>query len=66
MSMTKDSSAYFDRVAGEGDSLRAGYFSETVRTAAIRKAYLRPEYHVADAPWGTQYASPTLVPAPVL
>jgi arsenite methyltransferase len=62
MSMTKDSSAYFDRVAGEWDSLRAGYFSEAVRTAAIRKAYLRPEYHVADVGAGTGFMTAGFAP----
>jgi len=53
--MTPASAEYFERVAGEWDNLREGYFSEAVRAAAISKAYLRPEHHVADVGAGTGY-----------
>jgi len=38
MSMTPASSQYFEQVAGEWDTIRAGYFTEAVRESAIRKA----------------------------
>ncbi len=62
MSMTPASSQYFDRVAGQWDSLRLGYFSEAVRTAAIAKAYLRPEMVVADVGAGTGFIAAGLAP----
>lgn len=62
MSMTPASSEYFGRVAGEWDNLRAGYFSEAVRDAAIRKAYLRPEFVVADVGAGTGFLAAGLAP----
>ena len=40
MSMTPTSSKYFQQVSEKWDSIRAGYFSEAVRQAAIDKAYL--------------------------
>jgi len=46
---------YFERVAGEWDSLRPGYFGEAVRDAAIARAYLRPEMVVADIGSGTGF-----------
>ena len=48
MTMTQASAEYLERVAGEWDALRTGYFGETVRDAAIARAYLRPEMVVAD------------------
>ena len=51
--MTEASAEYFERVAGEWDSLRPGYFGEAVRDAAIARAYLRPEMVVADVGSGT-------------
>lgn len=48
MSMTQAAEAYFGRVAEEWDTLRAGYFSEAVREAAIAHGYLRPEMAVGD------------------
>ena len=42
MNMTAASVAYFERVADQWDTLRAGYFQEEVREAAIAHAYLRP------------------------
>ncbi len=62
MGMTPASSEYFERVAGQWDALRAGYFSEGVRAAAIRKAYLRPEMVVADVGAGTGFMSAGLAP----
>ena len=56
-SMTPASAGYFEKVAGQWDELRSGYFSEEVRTAAIRKAYLRPEWEVADVGAGTGFMS---------
>jgi len=53
--MTTASSKYFERVAEEWDTLRAGYFTEAVRESAIAKAYLRPEMIVADVGAGTGF-----------
>ena len=55
MSMTPASAEYFETNAHQWDELRAGYFTDAVRTAAIRKAYLRPEYIVADVGAGTGF-----------
>jgi ubiquinone/menaquinone biosynthesis C-methylase UbiE len=60
--MTKGSAEYFAKVAGEWDSLRGGYFGEEVRTAAIAKAYLRPEMVVADVGAGTGFVAAGLAP----
>lgn len=62
MKMTSASSQYFSKVAGEWDSLRSGYFSEEVRTAAIRKAYVLPEMIVADVGAGTGFMAAGLAP----
>ena len=62
MSMTPASSKYFQQVSEQWDSIRAGYFSESVRQAAIRKAYLRPEMVVADVGSGTGFMSAGLAP----
>ncbi len=62
MTMTKASAQYFDQVAGEWDSIRAGYFTEAVREAAIAKAYLRPEMIVADVGAGTGFMAAGLAP----
>lgn len=62
MSMTTQSADYFERVAGEWDQLRAGYFPEAVREAAIAKAYLRPEFVVADVGTGTGFVAAALAP----
>jgi ubiquinone/menaquinone biosynthesis C-methylase UbiE len=53
---------YFERVAGEWDSLRQGYFGEAVRDAAIARAYLRPEMVVADIGSGTGFMAAGLAP----
>lgn len=55
MSMTTASSAYFEKVATQWDTLRTGYFTEAVRESAIAKAYLRPEMVVADVGAGTGF-----------
>jgi len=46
---------YFDQVAEEWDHLRAGYFDETTRGAAIEQAGLSPEMVVADVGTGTSF-----------
>ena len=62
MSMTAASSEYFNRVAGAWDTLRAGYFGEWVREAAIAKAYLQPDAVVADVGTGTGFVAVGLAP----
>jgi arsenite methyltransferase len=62
MSMTSASSEYFEKVAGQWDAIRSGYFTEAVREAAIRMAYLRPEMAVADVGAGTGYVAAGLAP----
>ena len=62
MSMTTASSEYFGEVAEQWDGIRAGYFTEAVREAAIRKAYLRPEMTVADVGAGTGFLAAGLAP----
>jgi len=62
MSMTAASSAYFEKVARTWDDLRTGFFTEQVREAAIRKAYLRPEITVADVGAGTGFMTAGLAP----
>ena len=46
---------YFGQVAEEWDSLRAGYFDETVREAAIAQARLSLEMVVVDVGTGTGF-----------
>ena len=62
MSMTSESKAYFSEVADQWDSIRSGYFTESVRLAAIAKAYLRPEMVVADIGAGTGFMAAGLAP----
>lgn len=62
MSMTSASSTYFEKVAGQWDTLRTGYFTESVRESAIAKAYLRPEMVVADVGAGTGFMAAGLAP----
>ncbi|MCX6032177.1 MAG: arsenite methyltransferase [Chloroflexi bacterium] len=62
MSMTQAAATYFERVAGNWDELRAGYFPEAVREAAIAKAYLRPEMVVADVGSGAGFLASALAP----
>jgi len=56
------SATYFEKVAGQWDELRTGYFTEAVRAAAIRKAYLHPEMTVADVGAGTGFVAAGLAP----
>jgi ubiquinone/menaquinone biosynthesis C-methylase UbiE len=60
--MTHNSSKYFEKVAGQWDDLRTGYFTEEVRKTAINKAYLRPEMVVADVGSGTGFMAAGLAP----
>jgi ubiquinone/menaquinone biosynthesis C-methylase UbiE len=60
--MTRESARYFEAVAGEWDDLRAGFFGEAVREAAIARAYLRPEMIVADVGAGTGFMAAGLAP----
>lgn len=53
---------YFDTVADQWDQMRAGYFDESVREAAIAKANLRPDMVVADVGTGTGYMATGLAP----
>lgn len=62
MSSRQASAEYFERVAGEWDQLRAGYFGETLREAAVAAAYLRPEMVVADIGAGTGFVAAGLAP----
>jgi arsenite methyltransferase len=62
MTMTGASTEYFEKVADEWDGLRAGYFGESLRDAAIAKAYLRPEMVVADIGTGTGFVAAGLAP----
>ena len=62
MSMTQASAEYFERVAGEWDSLRTGYFGEAVRDTAIARAYLRPEMVVVDVGSGTGFMAAGIAP----
>jgi ubiquinone/menaquinone biosynthesis C-methylase UbiE len=60
--MTQASSEYFQQVAGSWDQISAGYFGKPVRDAAIAKAYLRSEMHVADIGAGTGFVAAGLAP----
>lgn len=62
MTMTSAAASYFERVAGRWDDLRAGYFTEAVREAALTKAYLRPEMVVADVGAGSGFMAAGLAP----
>ena len=62
MSMTEASAGYFEKMAGEWDRLRAGYFQEDLREAALARAYLRPEMVVADVGSGTGFMAAGLAP----
>lgn len=62
MSMTNASEQYFEKVAGQWDELRSGYFTEAVRDAAIAHAYLRPDFTVADVGAGTGFMTAGLAP----
>ncbi len=62
MGMTSASASYFERVANQWDDLRAGYYREPLREAAIGKAYLRPEMAAADVGTGTGFMAAGLAP----
>lgn len=62
MTTTNPSSAYFEQVASQWDTMRTGYFREAVRDAAIAKAYLLPEMIVADVGAGTGFLAAGLAP----
>jgi arsenite methyltransferase len=62
MTTTNPSAEYFEKVADQWDELRTGYFTEAVRDAALRKAYLRPEMTVADVGAGTGFITTGLAP----
>jgi ubiquinone/menaquinone biosynthesis C-methylase UbiE len=55
-------SDYFDTVAHRWDELRAGYFDESVRDAAIARAELQPDMIVADIGTGTGFMALGLAP----
>jgi len=63
-----DSQTYFAQVAGQWDEIRAGYFTEHMRSAAIAKVEamhsspLRPEAVVADVGTGTGFVALGLAP----
>src|SRR5688572_7086818 len=60
MNMTPDSARYFSENAGRWEDLRAGYFGEAVREAALRRAFLRPDMVVADVGAGAGFLSKAL------
>lgn len=62
MAMTSAAADYFKRVADRWNDLRAGYFTEAVREAALAKAYLRPEMVVADVGAGAGFMAAGLAP----
>ena len=62
MNTSNPSAAYFEKVAGQWDDLRAGYFSEAVRESAFQKAYLHLEMTVADVGAGTGFVAEGLAP----
>ncbi len=57
-----DSNAYFAQVAGQWDEMRAGYFTEHMRDAAITKTNLAPGAVVADVGTGTGFVAVGLAP----
>jgi arsenite methyltransferase len=59
MSITDD---YFAQVAGRWDELRAGYFTEHMRDAAIARAHLPSGAAVADVGTGTGFVAAGLAP----
>lgn len=62
MIVNNPSQPYFEKVAGEWDSLRTGYFTEAVRDVAIAKAWLHPSMKVADVGSGTGFMATGLAP----
>ena len=55
-----DSREYFARVADQWDEIRAGYFTEVMRDAAIAKAALPPGAVAADIGTGTGFVAAAL------
>ncbi|NPV86953.1 MAG: arsenite methyltransferase [Anaerolineae bacterium] len=62
MTMTNASRRYFEETAAQWDTLRAGYFGEEVRQAAIERAYLRADMTAADVGAGTGFIAAGLAP----
>jgi len=62
MTTNQDGSQYFQQIAPIWDQVSAGYFGTPVRDAAIARAYLRPEMHVADIGAGTGFMSAGIAP----
>ncbi len=60
--MPTDSQTYFASVANQWDQIRAGYFTEHLRDAAIRKANLPHDAVVADIGTGTGFVIAGLAP----
>ncbi len=60
--MSSDPQTYFASVANQWDQIRAGYFSEHMRDAAIRKAKLPQGAVVADIGTGTGFVAAGLAP----
>ncbi len=57
MMSTADSNTYFAQVADQWDEIRAGYFTEHMRDAAIAKAHLPENAVVADVGTGTGFVA---------
>jgi len=57
-----DAKDYFARVAGQWDEIRAGYFTEHMRDAAIARAQVPPGATVADVGTGTGFVAAGLAP----
>jgi arsenite methyltransferase len=57
-----ESRDYFADVAVDWDEMRAGYFTETMRDAAIARAHLTPDAVVADVGTGTGFVIQGLAP----
>jgi arsenite methyltransferase len=62
MTTSNPSVTYFEKVAGQWDNLRSGYFTEAVHDSAISKAYLHPDMTVADVGAGTGFMTAGLSP----
>ena len=60
--MTSNSQSYFATVADQWDDIRAGYFTEHMRDAAIAKAKLPSGAIVADIGTGTGFVAAGLAP----
>ncbi len=59
---TSPSNPYFAEVAEQWDGVRAGYFTEHLRDAAIARANLPPDAVVADVGTGTGFVALGLAP----